>query len=164
MIHLSIDSARGPDFEAYRTYLDSVRHALADHVYRFASDSRHYDPSSRESLHDAWLDRLVIREDASGDRQHVRRMAIDIDLLGPFHDRRIHLRYRGVHAYRFEIAEDTSARCTHTAHGDLLMHEVRLRPQGGVIHELQFERRGTWLIECEDFTHEQVMLPASPAD
>ena len=157
------DAVRGADFEGYWRYLESVRHALPDHVFRFAIDPRHYDLTSGESLHDAWLDSVAIQEETSGDRREMRLAAIDIGLLGPFHDRRIHLRYRGVRAYHFEMPEDASARYTHTAHGDLLMHEVRLGLQGGLIHELQFERRGTWRIECDDFMHEQEMLPGSPA-
>jgi len=157
-----VDDARGPDWDGYVRYLESVRDALPEHVHRFASDPRHYDGRAPESLHDAWLDSLAIREDASGERHQVRRTAIDITLLGPYHDRRVHLRYRGVRAYHLEMPEDRGIRYAHTAHGDLLMHEVRLGPQGGVVHELQFERRGTWVIECDDFTHEQELL-ARPA-
>ena len=158
VIHIINDDAAGIDFDRYCRYIESVRHDLPDAIYRFAADSRHFDLHSPQTLHDAWLDSLTIREDASGDRDEVRRLAIDICLLGPFHDRRIHLRYRGVLAYRFDVPPDAAIRFTHTGHGDLITHEVRLRHGGGVIHELLFERRGTCLIECEDFSHAQEML------
>ena len=158
MIYLVSDRVGGIDFESYRRYLASVRDQLPEAAYAFASDARHFDLTSRRSLHDAWLDSVTIREDASGSRHEIRRLAIDVVLLGPFHDRRIHLRYRGVHAYRFDVSAGEGIRFTHTAHGDLLMHELRLRPGGGVVHELVFEREGNLLIECEDFSHDQVML------
>ncbi len=151
------------DIEGYRRYIESVRESLPEAAYAFAVDSRHVDPAARETLHDAWLDSITIREDASGDRREIRRLAIDISLLGPFHDRRIHLRYRGVHAYRFEALPAEGIRFTHTAHGDLLMHEMRVGAAGGIVHELVFERRGTYLIECDEFSHVQEPLQASLA-
>jgi hypothetical protein len=159
MIFLDPDLGERMDVAGYRRYLESVRDAMPEEVHRFASDMRHYDRSSPQSLHDAWLDSLVVREQASGDRREIRRLAVDIDLVGPFHDRRIRLRYRGVQAYRFDTERAEGARWTHTAHGDLLMHEVRLGEGGNVVHELRFERRGTFLIECESFSHVQETLP-----
>ena len=151
------------DIDGYRRYIESVRECLSEAAYAFASDVRHFDPTARETLHDAWLDNITIREDASGDRQQLRRLAIDIGLLGPFHDRRIHLRYRGVHAYRFEALPTEGIRFTHTAHGDLLRHEMRVRPAGGIVHELVFERQGTCLIECDEFSHVQEALHPTSA-
>ena len=159
MIFLDPDLGERVDVAGYRRYLDSVRDALPEEVYRFASDMRHYDQASPQTLHDAWLDSLVVREQASGDRREIRRLAVDIDLLGPFHDRRIRLRYRGVRAYRFDARQPDGTRWTHTAHGDLLMHEVWLGEDGNVVHELRFERQGTFLVECESFSHIQEMLP-----
>src|SRR5690606_7191039 len=91
----------GIDFGRYAAYLESVQGLMPPHVYKFASDSKHFDLSSRNSLHDAWLEEVSVRELATGDRHEVRRAEIEMRLLGPFHDRRIHLLYEGVVSYRW---------------------------------------------------------------
>src|SRR5690606_7438417 len=101
-------------------YLESVQGLMPPHVYKFASDSKHFDLSSRNSLHDAWLEEVSVRELATGDRHEVRRAEIEMRLLGPFHDRRIHLLYEGVVSYRWALPSVNGApRYEHTAHGDL---------------------------------------------
>jgi hypothetical protein len=140
----------------YSRYVESIRDQLPSHVFAFASDSRHFDISSHSSLHDAWLESLTVREAASGERQEIRTMEVAISLLGPFHDRRIHLHYTGVTRYTFSAPPQYGEpRYEHTAHGDLLTHEVRLGQNGLLIHELLFEREATFLIECSDIRHSE---------
>ena len=81
-------------------------------------------------------------------------MEIVISLLGPFHDRRIHLHYIGVTRYSFAAPPRYGEpRYEHTAHGDLFTHEIRLSHEGRLVHELLFERDATFLIECSDIRH-----------
>ena len=144
------------DFTRYSAYVASIRHKLPPHVYSFASDGRYFDLSSHSSLHDAWLETLTVREAASGDRHQVRRMEVALCLLGPFHDRRIHLYYTGVTRYTFTAPPRyREPRYEHTAHGDLLTHEIRLGNDDLLIHEFLFERDATLLIECSDIRHSE---------
>jgi len=142
------------DFEAYSFYLDTIRDRLPPHVAAFAADARHFSLDAPESLHDAWLMELAVREPATGERQEHRATEIEVRLLGPFHDRVHVLRYTGVR--RYEVVGDGVA----DGHRDLYTHEVRLASDGaGLIHEYLFITGSRLLVECEGFTHE--MLPRS---
>jgi hypothetical protein len=160
--HILNSQTAGIDFTRYAAYVETIRHHLPVHVYAFASEARHFDLSSPSSLHDAWLETLTIRESASGDRQQIRRLEIQLCLLGPFHDRRIHLHYTGVTKYRFDTPSRFDVpRYEHAAHGDLLTHEIRLGHAGLLIHELLFERGTAFLIECADLRHSEEIIPVT---
>jgi hypothetical protein len=147
------------DFKGYLRYLASIQARLPMHVFAFASDPSHYDLHSRSSLHDAWLQSLTIGETAQGERQEVRRTEIRLLLLGPNHDRQIHLHYRGVEAYSFRSpARHGEPRYVHTAHGDLLTHAVWVNAAGLVVHDIVFERGTTLRIECTDIQHTQELM------
>ena len=156
MEHIVNSETAGMDWTRYSRYVESIRDRLLAHVFAFASDSRYFDLSSHSSLHDAWLESLTVREVASGERQEIRRMEVAISLLGPFHDRRIHLHYTGVTRYTFGAPPRYGEpRYEHTAHGDLITHEIRLGRDGLLVHELLFERDATFLIECSDIRHSE---------
>ena len=156
MEHIVNSQTEGIDFARYSAYVASIQHKLPPHVYSFASDPRYFDLSSHSSLHDAWLETLTVREAASGERHEVRSMEVALCLLGPFHDRRIHLHYTGVTRYSFTAPPRYGEpRYEHTAHGDLLTHEIRLGHDRLLIHELLFERDATLLIECSDIRHSE---------
>lgn len=156
MEYIVNSETEGIDWKRYSRYVDSIRNQLPAHVFAFASDSQYFDLGSHSSLHDAWLESFTVREDSSGERHEIRRMEVAISLLGPFHDRRIHLRYSGVTRYTFVAPPRYGEpRYEHTAHGDLLTHEVRLGRDGLLIHEFLFERDATFLIECSDIRHSE---------
>src|SRR5215468_531513 len=117
-------SERGIDFEAYGAYLTTVRDRLPPHVAAFAADERHFALDAPETLHDAWLVELAVREPAEGMRQERRGTEVLVRLLGAFHDREHLLRYTSVRRYELVGAEVTGG------HGDLYTHEVRLAPDG----------------------------------
>lgn len=144
------------DFAPYSTYLESIRHLLPAHVYAFASNSNYYDLESPGSLHDSWLETLTVRENASGDRREARQLEIHLCLYGPYHDRWINLRYIGVTFYSFHTPDNKSRE--HTAHGDLLTHEIRLGNDGLLIHEILFTTDATLLIECKDIVHSEEII------
>lgn len=159
MEHIINSETEGIDFARYSAYITSIKDKLPAHIYSFASDSRHFDLKSHGSLHDAWLEALTIREVAKGERKEIRKMEVTISLLGPFHDRRIHLHYTGVACYTLDAPPQYEASSSeYKAHGDLLTHEVRLGHGDLFIHELLFENRATLLIECSDLTHSEEML------
>ncbi len=147
------------DHTRYRVYLESIREKLPPHVYAFASDIRYFNLESHSSLHDAWLENFIVREVATGETQEIRRMEIAIALLGPFHDRRIHLHYTGVTQYSFNAPPRYGEkRYKHTEHGYLITHEIRLDHEGLLVHEILFERDATFLIECSDVRHSEESL------
>jgi hypothetical protein len=163
MDHIINPQTEGIDFRRYAAYVASIRDRLAPHVYAFVSDPRHFDLTSHSSLHDAWLESLSVREAATGEHREIRRMEITLDLLGPFHDRRIHLRYMGVTSYRFAAPPRSGEpRFERTAHGDLITHEIRLGQDGLLVHELRFERDATFLIECSDIRHSEEIIAKEP--
>jgi hypothetical protein len=159
MEHIVNSETEGIDFTRYSAYIASIRQELPPHIYSFASDARYFDLTSHSSLHDARLETLTVREAGTGERHEVRRMEVALCLLGPFHDRRIHLRYTGVTRYAFTAPPRYGEpRFEHTAHGDLLTHEIRLGHDGVLIHELLFERDATLLIECSDLRHSEEII------
>ncbi len=156
MEHIINGHTEGIDFTRYAAYIESIRDKLPAHIYSFASDPRYFDLSSHSSLHDAWLESLIVREASSGQRHEIRRLEIALCFLGPFHDRHIHLNYTGVTRYTFTTPPRyDDPRYEHTAHGDLLTHEIRLGHEGLFIHELLLERDATFLIECSDIRHSE---------
>ena len=159
MEHIVNSETDGIDFKRYSAYIASIREMIPADVYSFASDSRYFDLNSHSSLHDSWLESLTIREVASGERKEIRRMEVAICLLGPFHDRRIHLHYSGVTLYTFDAPPHYGEqRFEHRAHGDLFTHEIRLGHDGLLIHELLFENDSTFLIECSGLRHSEEMI------
>jgi hypothetical protein len=159
MEYILNDKVEGIDYSAYLKYLLTIRADLPEHIYDFASNSNHFDLSAASSLHDAWLESLIVREVASGSRNENRKLEVKLSLLGPHHDRLIHITYSGVERYSFNSpARPGEARYTHTAHGDLLTHEIRLGPHGHFLHEILFERGSTLLVEFSGFSHHEEIL------
>jgi hypothetical protein len=154
MQYILNDKVEGFDYSRYLEYLQTVKRYFPDHIYDFASNSLHFDLSSTSSLHDAWLESLTVREFASGSRNEIRKLEVKLSLLGPYHDRMIHLTYSGVERYSFDSpARPGEPRYSHTSRGDLLTHEIRLGTHGLFVHELLFERGTTLLVEFSEFAH-----------
>jgi hypothetical protein len=154
MEHILNSETGAIDHNRYSDYLGSIRSSLPEHVYAFASNPDHFDPSggSHSCLHDAWLETLTIREAASGERKQIRDLEIHLCLLGPYHDRKIYLNYTGVTQYAFLLP---SEHLGHTTHGDLLAHEIRLGGDGLLLHEISFASGSTLRIECRDIKHSE---------
>jgi hypothetical protein len=147
------------DWGIYEKYIQSIRKKLPEHIYTFAANPNNYNFQSHSSLHDSWLENFNVKEVATGKRNEIRKLEIKISLLGPFHDRRIHLRYTGVTQYSFVTPPRyDEPRYEHTAHGDLFTHEIRLGHDGLFIHELLFERDAVLLIECSDIRHSEILI------
>lgn len=162
MEHIFRDENGGVQFDLYFEYLKSVEKYFPPHVYSFAADFKYYGLHDHSSLHDAWLDYLHIVEPAEGERRELRKIEIDTCFLGPFHDRRIFLRYKNVTSYSLNAPSDLAALPTNqVGHGDLLIHEFRIHPSGNIIHEMKFSRGSTLLIRCGDLIHREELFPLS---
>ncbi len=147
-------SCDGIDFGAFEAYLATVKLDLPTNVYAFASNSDHFDLTSKSALHDAWMVSTSIAEIATGACQENRATEITIKLLGAWHDRHIFLRYREVSRYVFDSPRRTTEReGNQTSHGDLMTHEVRLASAGSFEHEILFVDGTTLLIEFSEFAH-----------
>ncbi|ACM19338.1 hypothetical protein Geob_0976 [Geotalea daltonii FRC-32] len=130
MEHILKSDSDSIDFHGYQEYLLTIKDRLPAHVYAFASDAKYFDLQSPTSLHDAWLETCTIKESGKGNRNEARTLEIHLSLLGPFHDRRIHLMYGGVNSYSFNGPRDCEG-CAGKNHGDLYTHEIRLSPYDG---------------------------------
>ena len=155
MKHLQRDASGAWQFDPYFAYLATIRERLAEHVYAFAADWAHYALDSPRSLHDAWLEELVLTEAAPSKSPQDRPTQLTLRLLGPMHDRVHVLQYYRVLGYRLE------AGMTARGHGDVLVHEVRLNELGVLVHEILFAAGARIVIECADIQYEEHPLPRS---
>jgi hypothetical protein len=157
-LSLSDDYAElGRAWNRYMEYLESMRGILPAEVIEFAASVWHYHPEDHRSLHDAWVESLCIRETASTGDANCRVSSIEIHLLGAYHDLTTTLVYEGVTGYSLgldrAITGVTSGPVTH-GHGDWLLDEITLSPNGRVLHEIAFDSGALWLIECATIRHQ----------
>ena len=154
MKHIWHAGDAGWQMDAYFQYLSDVRERLPVPVYAFAANVGNYDQTTHQSLHDSWIESLQVQEVATEPRFKKRQTQIELALLGPFHDLRIHINYRNVTSYRIEKPSPPKGPPKATTwHGDLLMHEVRMGDSAGVEHELEFSSGAIIVIACETFEH-----------
>lgn len=145
----------GRSWDDYMAYLQTVKTKLPSNVYEFATASWHYDPRDHRSLHDSWVERLSVREIAHAERNRARVLALEIELLAPYHDGSTTLVYETV--TRYELLLPAGATQGHRPvpqwHGDWNVDEIRLSAAGNVEHEILFSTGASWLIECATFSH-----------
>jgi hypothetical protein len=121
-------------WDDYARYIESIRDRLPASAFEFATATWR-NPEDHRSLHDSWVESLVVNEIATGERNSERTTEILVRLLGPYHDGFTTLRYRDVVA--FSIDSPHSER----GHGDWLCDEVRLSERGLVFHEVDWRSR-----------------------
>jgi hypothetical protein len=131
-------------FERYRDHVKSVKDAFPPSAYSLATSDWYFNFEDHRCPHDAWLESFHLTEPASGKRQEIRTLSLDIRLLGAYHDGYIELRYPRVFGYRLNL--DTGQR----GHGDWRYDELRLSDRGRLTHEIEWRDGGRWLIEASD--------------
>jgi hypothetical protein len=131
----------------YLEYLEFVRARMPRSAYEFATAPWHYDTADPRSLHDSWVDSLVIQEPAKGNRHEIRSLQIEVRLVGPYHDGNTILTYGNVHAYSLETPFGFISPPSDVGHGDWVRDEVRLSSRDHVVHEVEFSRGSRWVIE-----------------
>jgi hypothetical protein len=155
--HIQRDASGAWQLDPYFAYLATIRERLAEHVYAFAADRAHYALDSPRSLHDAWLEQLVLAETTPNKSPQDRTTQLTLRLLGPMHDRIHVLQYYGILGYRLE------AGMTARGHGDVMVHEVRVNELGVLIHEILFAQGARIVIESADMLYEEHPLLRSPS-
>lgn len=83
-------------------------------------------------------------KNAEGDRKQFRTIEIKVVLLGAYHNGNIEITYKKVRQY--SIAKED----TRSDHDDWIVDEIRLSEDGFVVHEIEWENKPNWIIECED--------------
>lgn len=144
------------EFDAYFEYIRSLRGTLSASAFAFASNFNHYRMDSRVSLHDAWVQSLHVSEVAHGERRQIRKLAIELNLLGPYHNSVLRLTYSDVRGYAANVrAEDAGS----VAHGDIAMHELTVDLETQVLsHEIQFASGSILQVDCGDLEFQELPL------
>lgn len=148
------DEAMGWSVDSYFAYLASIEHRVDPALYAFVSDVDRYNLTSRKSLHDAWLRKLSLMPVD----MHARAspMRLELEFLGPYHDRIFRLCYDDVLAYGLNQQIRT-----HHRNQDLLMHEFRLDEQSELLeHVFEFDDELYLKVACQAMSFEEVMLDA----
>lgn len=148
------DEAMGWSVDSYFAYLASIEHRLDPALYAFVSDVDRYNLTSRKSLHDAWLRKLSLMPVDM--HAFPLRMRLELEFLGPYHDRIFRLCYDDVLAYGLNQQIRT-----HHRNQDLLMHEFRLDEQSELLeHVFEFDDELYLKVACQAMSFEEVMLDA----
>jgi hypothetical protein len=135
-------------FLRYRAYLSEQRAKFPPRAYALATSTWYWSPADSRCPHDGWLESLVAREIAVG----VRAAEIQVRLEGAYRDGFIELSYSHVRRYECR-APDLG-----TGHGDWLWDEIRLAPDGGIEHEIEWATGARWLIHAGDVSHAFIPL------
>lgn len=152
MKYIKDDGCGFTSFDAYFSYLDTVKDQLGERLYAFAADFSRYDLSSKGSLHDAWIRSIDVHIDhGKGDAQD-SQSGITLVLIGPYHDRLHTLKYFGVKWSSWHLQFGG-----HDRYKDLLMHELRFE-HGLLQHELEFDGGKTLEIHCLNIEHHEQIL------
>jgi hypothetical protein len=138
-------------FGRYQEYLASVREHMPPSAYALATSSWYFDNRDHRAPHDAWLETASVVERFDPDEPKRRTVAVELRLLGAYHDGYIELSYRDVSRYRIDLSprEKDSRR----GHRDWRYDEFRLASHGRVEHEIEWwgiRQTGNWLIEAAD--------------
>ena len=139
----------------YCDYLASIRNQLPPAAYNFASASWHYDFSDHRAPHDGWVDEIIIREPASGNRKEHRSLEIVIKLFAAYHNGHIELKYLAVQNYSLGCCAQSGY-----AHGDWMYDEIRLSDRKCVLHEIEWSCGSRWVIECGDVSYKWIPFDA----
>jgi hypothetical protein len=157
MRYISNEGA-GWDHRSYWPYLTSVRGAMPRELYAFAADPQNHDLESPNSLHDAWLESWIVKEMSSVTNVTKRAVCIECRLLGPRHDRTIHLTYDHVLSYGIHCPS-YQPHLVSKGHGDLLVHEVQVVRENVFSHELLFSSGTSFFVEFVELKHQITTLP-----
>ena len=141
-------------FKDYTTYLDDYFAYLKDikpnlpcEMKSFFCEEERYAINHDFSLHDAWIESLVIKNEYL---ENNKKTYIQLVLLLANHDKKVILNYRNV----FTIIYDGKPSRWVNKAVDLLMHELHITQDGNYQHIIEFDS-DIWLtIEFTEFSYE----------
>lgn len=139
--------------KAYRSYLKDVAEYLPESTKSFALSDWYHDSTDFDKCpHDAWVEHLEIVEPASGERQQIREIQINLKLLASSQRGHICFTYQRVSQY------ELNARCLVSRpgpkHDDWLHDQITLAGTGEVEHEIVFRSGTRWDIRCKSISYE----------
>lgn len=136
-------------WDKYFEYLELNKGKFSEDLYSYASDFKRYSLSDRESLHDAWLEELLISElDIEGNR-HLEAKS---RYLSPYHDRKFIFLYKEVFGYDIRHSNNSMTGC-----GDVLTQEFFVNDVG-LGHEINFSSGAKVNIICKEIEIEEISL------
>jgi hypothetical protein len=140
------------NWNAYQSRLQKIKKSMSPSVQEYALADWHYNTLDPRCPHDAWLENIIIREPASGERSEIRTLEIEMRLLGAYHDGYIEFLYKEVESYCFDQPHRRGRwETVPKGHGDWVIDEVDLSNHGYILHEIEWRDGGRWSIECRDF-------------
>lgn len=135
--------------EEYEAYLEGVKEVLPTGAKAFAFEPWwRRDGTDHRALHDSWVESVTIRE--SVEKPDLRGINVELVLLGPYHDYRTKIEYRGVEGYVLASGGERDVPGVPWDHGDLLVDELTLSAAGRVRHEIWFSGGARWTIHSHD--------------
>jgi hypothetical protein len=147
-------------FERYQAYLRNVREVMPIGAYSLATSAWWFDPRDHRCPHDGWLEALNL-EELPNAATEVRRLRMQVRLLGAYQDGHLLLHYQDVGPYSLSSYPTSNAKTFR--HRDWRHDEFRVTAEGRVEHEIEWwgpYQTARWLIEAGEITAEWVPVPA----
>lgn len=134
-------------FRRYRAYVEAERSRFPPSALALATSDWYFDSVDHRCPHDAWLQHLVLHETGRGERRQERRVVLQVELFGAYHDLVLTFEYGGVHRYLLD------GKAVHEGHMDWRYDEFRIAESGRLVHEVEWcgaSEGARWLIEADD--------------
>ncbi len=147
MFLLRSETSEPKGLPAYREYLLQNKDKFPPALFEWATSDWYYNFNDPRCPHDAWLESFTFKEHASGERDEIRKLGLEIKLLGAYHDLYLTFTYKNIKSYNLE------ANHLDNGHRDWMLDEYRLSENGLLIHEIEWvgsTKTARWWIECED--------------
>lgn len=147
-------------FDDYFHYLEEMRDSFPQNALAFASAKWHWDGADPRCPHDAWLEKVEIREIETEPGSSKRDLIIEARFLGAYHDGYFTLTYHDVKYYSLDKVQAEFSYNRGNGNGDWLLDEVYLDEKGLVFHDIEFANNCRWTIHCRDLEHTWTPSPA----
>lgn len=147
-----VDTSTGRiNLERYLGYLQKNSHCFPSGAKRYVRLPYLFDLSDERCPHDSWMENVIIKEEAHGERSHLRNTVIEANFKGSYHNGCFKITYNNVFNYEISML-DSSSRRDCSGKGDWMVDEV-IFDNGKIIHEIMFSKFGAWRVVCEDIDY-----------
>jgi hypothetical protein len=141
-------------FEDYLEYLNTVKDKFPAPLFDFVSSVERHDLGAK-SLHDSWVDEIVVNEKRKKSLSKTWQSQIEIKilLLGSYHDRHFELRFINVCYYQLEKKIVCPI--------DLITYEIyleKINDEDILVFYAQFADESTFLIKSAQIQINEVIL------